>query len=211
MSFEMHLFGLELLEEQPSWVHTNWQPWDKTEFSSCQLHGISCFRENRGLATESFQHLSGSDEAVSTFSNGNVEDELLDLDVSYWVWEFLIWNHWKVVLWRSSRLNRCTQQLHVTNINALGSGEDHKWGLFSSKKGIDISLASGMGLGVSLEEETSGSELWSLRTMAETVRLQWPATRILTDWLVRRERWSQWSTNGRKRLTTYSNTWLVNY
>ena len=31
------------------------------------------------------KYLSGSGEAISTFSNGDVEDELLDLDVSHWV------------------------------------------------------------------------------------------------------------------------------
>ena len=36
-----------------------------------------------GLATESFQHLNGSGEAISTFSNRNAVDELLDLDVSH--------------------------------------------------------------------------------------------------------------------------------
>ena len=44
----------------------------------------------------------------------------------------------------------------------LGSGEDHELGLFSSKEGIDISLAGEIELGVGSEEEIGESKLLEL-------------------------------------------------
>jgi len=43
------------------------------------------FREHRGLPTELFKHLGGTSEPVSAFTDGDVEDQLLDLDFSHWV------------------------------------------------------------------------------------------------------------------------------
>jgi hypothetical protein len=48
------------------------------------------FGENRGLAAELLQDLGGSGETISTLSDGDVEDQLLDLDFPHGVRELLL-------------------------------------------------------------------------------------------------------------------------
>lgn len=45
----------------------------------------STFGEDGVLATELLQHLGGSGETITALTNGDVEDELLHLDLPHWV------------------------------------------------------------------------------------------------------------------------------
>ena len=49
------------------------------------LRIVGTFGEDRVLATELLQHLGGSGETITALTNGDVEDELLDLDLPHWV------------------------------------------------------------------------------------------------------------------------------
>ena len=54
------------------------------------LRIVDTLGEDGVLATELLQHLGGSGETITALTDGDVEDELLDLDLPHWVAQFLL-------------------------------------------------------------------------------------------------------------------------
>jgi len=59
-------------------------------------HSVPRLGEDRGLPTELFKHLGGTSETITTLTDGDVKDELLDLNIPHGVRELLLRRHLRI-------------------------------------------------------------------------------------------------------------------
>ena len=71
-------------------IHKSRQKKEREREREKGLRIVGTFGEDRVLATELLQHLGGSGETITALTDGDVEDELLDLDLPHWVAQFLL-------------------------------------------------------------------------------------------------------------------------